>query len=229
MRNNHFFKTQIVMAAIVATVIAPFCAFSQQKTAARTTTIKDSDIYVPDSVLEPSYTKQDASDMLKEYLAAFSDSDMPNSYAVFAKNPDKYKRIGTRQLQSAMGNLYNYVHDPEIQEVTGATDAWFRALYNKALELKEPAELMDKAIRLKSATMYTQAAKDYGDKLDELNKFVKKGPERLSAEQHKKIVEANKARRKAEYIALRKKQILEQEAAAKKDAEEALKKAQKQK
>ena len=229
MRNNHFFKTQIVMAAIVATVIAPFCAFSQQKTAARTTTIKDRDIYVPDSVLEPSYTKQDASDMLKEYLAAFSDSDMPNSYAVFAKNPDKYKRIGTRQLQSAMGNLYNYVHDPEIQEVTGATDAWFRALYNKALELKEPAELMDKAIRLKSATMYTQAAKAYGDKLDELNKFVKKGPERLSAEQHKKIVEANKARRKAEYIALRKKQILEQEAAAKKDAEEALKKAQKQK
>ena len=229
MRNNHFFKTQIVMAAIVATVIAPFCAFSQQKPAARTTTIKDSDIYVPDSVLEPSYTKKDASDMLKEYIAAFGDSDMPNSYAVFAKNPDKYKRIGTRQLQSAMGNLYNYVHDPEIQEVTGATDAWFRALYNKALELKEPAELMDKAIRLKSATMYTQAAKAYGDKLDELNKFVKKGPERLSAEQHKKIVEANKARRKAEYIALRKKQILEQEAAAKKDAEEALKKAQKQK
>ena len=229
MRNNHFFKTQIVMAAIVATVIAPFCAFSQQKPAARTTTIKDSDIYVPDSVLEPSYTKQDASDMLKEYIAAFGDSDMPNSYAVFAKNPDKYKRIGTRQLQSAMGNLYNYVHDPEIQEVTGATDAWFRALYNKALELKEPAELMDKAIRLKSSAMYTQAAKAYGDKLDELNKFVRKGPERLSAEQLKKIVEANKAKRKAEYIALRKKQILEQEAAAKKATEEAMKKAKNQK
>ena len=229
MRNNHFFKTQIVMAAIVATVIAPFCAFSQQKPAARTTTIKDSDIYVPDSVLEPSYTKKDASDMLKEYIAAFGDSDMPNSYAVFAKNPDKYKRIGTRQLQSAMGNLYNYVHDPEIQEVTGATDAWFRALYNKALELKEPAELMDKAIRLKSATMYTQAAKDYGDKLDELNKFVRKGPERLSAEQLKKIVETNRAERKKKYIELRKKQILEQEAAAKKATEEAMKKAKNQK
>ena len=229
MRNNHFFKTQIVMAAIVATVIAPFCAFSQQKPAARTTTIKDSDIYVPDSVLEPSYTKKDASDMLKEYIAAFGDSDMPNSYAVFAKNPDKYKRIGTSQLKSAMGNLYNYVHDPEIQEVTGATDAWFRALYNKALELKEPAELMDKAIRLKSAAMYTQATQAYGDKLDELNKFVRKGPERLSAEQLKKIVEANKAKRKAEYIALRKKQILEQEAAAKKALEEELKKAKNQK
>jgi len=229
MRNNHFFKTQIVMAAIVATVIAPFCAFSQQKTAARTTTIKDSDIYVPDKVLEPSYTKKDASDMLKEYIAAFGDCDMPNSYAVFAKNPDKYKRIGTRQLQSAMGNLYNYVHDPEIQEVTGATDAWFRALYNKALELKEPAELMDKAIRLKSETMYTQAAKAYAEKLDELNKFAKKGAERLSAEQLKKIVEANKAKRKAEYIAQRKKQILEQEAAAKKDLEEELKKAKNQK
>ena len=229
MRNNHFFKTQIVMAAIVATVIAPFCAFSQQKTTARTTTIKDSDIYVPDKVLEPSYTKKDASDMLKEYIAAFGDCDMPNSYAVFAKNPDKYKRIGTRQLQSAMGNLYNYVHDPEIQEVTGATDAWFRALYNKALELKEPAELMDKAIRLKSETMYTQAAKAYAEKLDELNKFAKKGAERLSAEQLKKIVEANKAKRKAEYIAQRKKQILEQEAAAKKDLEEELKKAKNQK
>ena len=226
MRNNHFFKTQIVMAAIVATVIAPFCAFSQQKTAARTTTtIKDSDIYVPDSVLEPSYTKQDASDMLKEYLAAFSDSDMPNSYAVFAKNPDKYKRIGTRQLQSAMGNLYNYVHDPEIQEVTGATDAWFRALYNKALELKEPAELMDKAIRLKSAALYEQATKGYAEKYDELQKFAKKSPDRLSAEALKRITDANKAKRKADFIALRKKQILEQEAAAKKALEEELKQA----
>ena len=77
--------------------------------------------------------------------------------------------------------------------------------------------------------MYTQATQAYGDKLDELNKFVRKGPERLSAEQLKKIVEANKAKRKAEYIALRKKQILEQEAAAKKATEEAMKKAKNQK
>ena len=158
MRNNHFFKTQILLAALAAAVIAPFCAFSQQRTAARTAaSIKDSDIYVPDKVLEPSYTKKEASDMLKEYIAAFGDSDMPNSYEVFAKDPNKYKRIGTRQLQSAMGNLYNYVHDPEIQEVTGVTDGWLKSLYNKALELKEPAELMDKAIRLKNATLYAQA------------------------------------------------------------------------
>ena len=224
MRNNHFFKTQILLAAVAAALIAPICAFSQQKPAARTAaSIKDSDIYVPDKVLEPSYTKKDASDLLKEYIAAFGDSDMPNSYEVFAKNPDKYKRIGTRQLQSAMVNLYNYVKDPEIQEVTGASDAWFKKLYNKALELNEPAELMDKAIRLKNATMYTQATKAYADKLDELNKFVKKGPERLDATALARIVEANKAKRKAEYIALRKKQILEQEAAAKKALEEELK------
>ena len=224
MRNNHFFKTQILLAAVAAALIAPICAFSQQKPAARTAaSIKDSDIYVPDKVLEPSYTKKDASDLLKEYIAAFGDSDMPNSYEVFAKNPDKYKRIGTRQLKSAMVNLYNYVKDPEIQEVTGASDAWFKKLYNKALELNEPAELMDKAIRLKNATMYTQATKAYADKLDELNKFVKKGPERLDATALARIVEANKAKRKAEYIALRKKQILEQEAAAKKALEEELK------
>ena len=224
MRNNHFFKTQILLAVVAAALIAPICAFSQQKPAARTAaSIKDSDIYVPDKVLEPSYTKKDASDLLKEYIAAFGDSDMPNSYEVFAKNPDKYKRIGTRQLKSAMVNLYNYVKDPEIQEVTGASDAWFKKLYNKALELNEPAELMDKAIRLKNATMYTQATKAYADKLDELNKFVKKGPERLDATALARIVEANKAKRKAEYIALRKKQILEQEAAAKKALEEELK------
>ena len=106
MRNNHFFKTQILLAALAAAVIAPFCAFSQQRTAARTAaSIKDSDIYVPDKVLEPSYTRKDASDMLKECIAAFGDSDMPNSYEVFAKNPDGYKRIGTRQLKSAMVNL----------------------------------------------------------------------------------------------------------------------------
>ena len=226
MRNNHFFKTQILMAAIAAAVIAPFCAFSQQRTAARTTTtIKDSDIYVPDKVLEPSYTRKEASDMLKEYIAAFGDSDMPNSYDVFAKDPDKYKRIGTRQLQSAMGNLYNYVHDPEIQEVTGVTDGWLKSLYNKALELKEPAEKMDKAIRTKNAALYTQATKGYAEKYDELQKFVRKTPERLSAEALKKIVDANKAKRKADYIALRKKQILEQEAAANKAIEEEIKKA----
>ena len=224
MRNNHFFKTQILLAALAATLIAPICAFSQQKPAARTAaSIKDSDIYVPDKVLEPSYTKKDASDLLKEYIAAFGDSDMPKSYEAFAKEPDKYKRIGTRQLKSAMVNLYNYVKDPEIQEVTGASDAWFKKLYNKALELNEPAEMMDKAIRLKNATMYTQATKAYADKLDELNKFVKKGPERLDAAALAKITEANKAKRKAEYIALRKKQIIEQEAAERKATEEAIK------
>ena len=226
MRNNHFFKTQILLAALAAAVIAPFCSFSQQKTAARTAaTIKDSDIYVPDKVLEPSYTRKDASDMLKECIAAFGDSDMPNSYEVFAKDPDKYKRIGTRQLQSAMGNLYNYVHDPEIQEVTGVTDGWLKSLYNKALELKEPAELMDKAIRLKNATLYAQATKGYAEKYDELQKFVKKTPDRLSAEALKRITDANKAKRKADFISLRKKQIIEQEAAAKKALEEELKKA----
>ena len=230
MRNNHFFKTQILLAALAATLIAPICAFSQQKPAARTAaSIKDSDIYVPDKVLEPSYTKKDASDLLKEYIAAFGDTDMPRSYEAFAREPEKYKRIGTRQLKSAMVNLYNYVKDPDIQEVTGASDAWFKNLYNKALELNEPAEMMDKAIRLKNATMYTQATKLYAEKYEELNKFVKKGPERLSPEKLKQITEANKAKRKADYIAQRKQQILEQEAAAKKALDEELKAAKAQK
>ena len=222
MRNNHFFKTQILLAALAAALIAPIAAFSQQKTAARTT-IKDSDIYVPDKVLEPPYTKKEASDLLKEYIAAFGDHDMPNSYEVFAKNPDKYKRIGSRQLKSAMVNLYGYVKDSDIQEVTEASDTWFKNLYNKALELNEPAKMMDNAIRLKNATMYAQARKAYDEKFDELKVFVRKSPDRLSAEQLKRITEANKAKRKAEYIALRKKQILEQEEAARKATEEAIK------
>ena len=85
--------------------------------------------------------------------------------------------------------------------------------------------MMDNAIRLKNATMYTQATKAYAEKYDELKAFVRKSPERLSAEQLKKITEANRARRKAEYIALRKKQILEQEEAARKAIEEETKKA----
>ena len=150
---------------------------------------------------------------------------MPRSYEVFAKDPNKYKRIGTRQLQSAMGNLYNYVHDPELQEVTGVSDAWLRSLYNKALELKEPAELMDKAIRLKNASLYAQATKGYAEKFEELQKFVRKSPERMSAEALKKLTDANKAKRKKDFIELRKQQIIEQEAAAKKALEEELKKA----
>ena len=235
MRNNHFFKTQILLAALAAAVIAPICAFAQQRPSARTAaSIKDSDIYVPESALEPPFTKKEASDMLKEYIAAFGDSDMPGSYEAFARDPDKYtKRIGSRQIKSAMINLYNYIFDvslkkkesdaapvnPELMEVTEATDAWFKKLYNKALELNEPAEMMDKAIRQKNATLYKQATKLYADRYDELNKFVKK-PERLDAAKLKAITDANKARRKAEYIAMRKKQILEQEEAARKAIEE---------
>ena len=223
MRNNHFFKTQLVLAAIAAAVIAPVFAFSQQKTA----TVRDRDIYVPDSILEPSYTKKDASDMLKEYVAAFGDTDMPNSYEVFAKNPDKYKRIGTAQLQSCMGNLHNLLYDPDFQEVTGVTDAWIKKLYNKAVELKEPAILMDKAISMKSAAMYTQATKGYAAKYTELKEFIRKTPDRLDAAALKKLTDTNKAKRKADYIDLRKKQLKEKEAAAQKALEEELKKAQK--
>ena len=233
MRNNHFFKTQILLAALAAAVIAPFCAFTQQRTAARTaTTIKDSDIYVPDKILEPSYTKKEASDLLKEYIAAFGDTDMPRTYEAFAREPDKYKRIGSRQIKSAMVNLYNYIFDaslkkknadaapvsPELMEVTEATDAWFKKLYNKALELNEPAELMDRAIRQKNATMYTQATKLYTEKFDELSKFAQK-PDRLDAATLKKITDDNRAKRKAEYIAQRKQQLLEQEEAARKALE----------
>jgi len=239
MRNNHFFKTQILLAALAAAVIAPIFAFAQQKPAARTAaSIKDSDIYVPNSVLEPPFTKKEASDILKEYIDAFGDSDMPRSYEAFARDPDKYKRIGSRQLKSAMVNLYNYIFDvsfrkkgsdtipvsPDLMEVTEATEAWFKKLYNKALELNEPAEMMDKAIRLKNANLYTQATKLYAERLDELNKFAKK-PERLDAAKLQTLTESNKARRKAEYIAMRKKQILEQEEAARKALEEETKKA----
>ena len=239
MRNNHFIKTQIVLAALVATVIAPVSIFAQQRTAARTaTSIKDSDIYVPDAVLEPSLTKKEASELLKDYIAAFGNSDMPKSYAAFAKEPEKYKRIGGRQLKSCLGNLFNYIFDttikpdssgrnavnPELMEVTEATEAWFRALYNKALELNEPATMMDKAIRTQNATLYTQATKAYADKFEELNKFAKK-PERLDAATLKRLTETNKARRKKEYIALRKQQIIEEEAAAKRALEEEMKKA----
>ena len=239
MRNNHFFKTQILLAALAATLIAPVSVFAQQKTAARTAaSIKDSDIYVPEKVLEPSYSKKEASDLLKEYIAAFGDSDMPRTYEAFARDPDKYKRIGSRQLKTCLGNLYNYIFDAtakagssgavpvssELMEVTEAKDSWFRSLYNKALELNEPATLMDKAIRLKNATMYTQATKAYADKLDELNKFVKK-PERLDAATLAKIKEANRAQRRRDYIDQRKQQLLEQEAAAKQALEEELKQA----
>ena len=236
MLNNHFFKTQILLAALAAAVIAPICVFSQQRPAARTTTIKDSDIYVPEKVLEPSYTKKEASDLLKEYIAAFGDSDMPRTYESFAKDPDKYKRIGSRQLKASLSNLYNYIFDAasktssgavpvsaELMEITEAKESWFRSLYNKALELNEPATLMDKAIRMKNATMYTQATKAYAEKYDELNKFAKK-PERMDTATLTRLKEANRAKRRADYIAQRKQQLLEQEAAARKAVEEAEKK-----
>ena len=221
MRNNHFFKTQLLLAALAAALLAPVSILAQQKASTtRSTTIKDSDIYVPDAVLEPSYTRKEATELLKQYIEAFDDTDMPRSYEVFAKDPDKYKRIGTHQLQAAMGNLYNFVKDPDLQEVTEVTEKWYKELYNKALELKGPAADMDKAIRLKNAAQYTKAMQDYKAKYEELKKYASKKGERLSAEKHKAIVEANKAKRKAEYIALRKKEMLEEQEAALKAIEE---------
>jgi type IV secretory pathway VirB4 component len=223
MLNKHFFKTQVLLAALAAALIAPISMIAQQKPAART--IKDSDIFVPERFLEPAYTKKMASDLLKEYIAAFGDSDMPRSYEVFAKDPDKYKRIGSRQLKTALSNLYTFIRDPDLQEVTGATDEWFKKLYNKALELNEPATLMDEAISQRNSKKYTQATNAYKEKFEELNKFVKKGPDRLSADALKKITEANRALRRARYLEQRKQQILEEEAAAKAALEEELKKA----
>ena len=224
MRNNHFFKTQLLLAALAATLLVPVTAFAQQKTAARTTTIKDSDIYVPDKVLEPSYTKKEAGELLKQYIAAFGDSDMPRTYEAFAKDPDSFRRIGTRQLQAAMSNLYDFVKDPDLQEVTEVSDKWYKELYNKALELKEPAALMDKAIRLRSASMYTQASKDYAAKYDELKKFADKKGTRIDAATLAKIKEANREKRKRDYIDLRKKEMMAADEAARKDFEEAQKK-----
>lgn len=225
MRNNHFFKTQLLLAALAATLLIPVSAFAQQRTAtSKTTTIKDSDIYVPDKVLEPSYTKKEAAELLKQYIAAFGDSDMPRTYEAFAKEPEKFKRIGTRQLQAAMGNLFNFVKDPDLLEVTEVAEKWYKDLYNKALELKEPAALMDKAIRMQNASMYTQATKDYAAKYDELRKFAdKKGP-RIDAATLAKIKETNREKRKRDYIDQRKKELMEADAAAKKDLEDLQKK-----
>ena len=225
MRNNHFFKTQLLLAALAATLLVPVSTFAQQRTASsKTTTIKDSDIYVPEKVLEPSYTKKEAAELLKQYIAAFGDSDMPRTYEAFAKEPEKFKRIGTRQLQAAMGNLYNFVKDPELQEVTEVADKWYKDLYNKALELKEPAALMDKAIRLQNASMYTQATKDYAAKYDELKKYADGKRTRIDSATLAKLKEANKEKRRRDYLDLRKKEIMEKDAAAKKELEELQKK-----
>ena len=49
MRNNHFFKTQLLLAALAATLLVPVSTFAQKRTAtSKTTTIKDSEIYVPE-------------------------------------------------------------------------------------------------------------------------------------------------------------------------------------
>ena len=225
MRNNHFFKTQLLLAALAATLLVPVSTFAQQRTAtSKTTTIKDSDIYVPEKVLEPSYTKKEANELLKQYVDAFGDSDMPRTYEAFAKEPEKFKRIGTRQLQAAMGNLYNFVKDPELQEVTEVADKWYKDLYNKALELKEPAALMDKAIRLQNASMYAQATRDYAAKYDELKKYADGKRTRIDSATLAKLKEANKEKRRRDYLDLRKKEIMEKEAAAKKELEELQKK-----
>ena len=57
--------------------------------------------------------------------------------------------------------------------------------------------------------------------MDRIRDYSKKAPDRLSPEKLKQITEANRAKRKAEYIAQRKQYLIEQEEATKKDLAEA--------
>ena len=226
MRNNHFFKTQILMAALAAAVIAPFCAFSQQRTAARTaTTIKDSDIYVPDKVLQPSFTEKEAKDLLKECIQAFDPAELPKTYEEYLRQEDKNRRIGSRQCQSSLISLRSFIFDdsagskqdasglppvsPEIMEVTGFSDTWYKELYAKAGKLKKSADEVDKAVRMKNASLFAQACRQYAQDYDALEAFRKK-PERLSTTRRKQIEDSNREKRRKVYIAQRKEQIMEE-------------------
>ena len=136
-----------------------------------------------------------------------------------------------------MGMLYNFIFDPEAKpdsegrqpvdteliEVTGVKPEWFKTLYNKALELNEPAAMMDKAILQKDSALYTKATKGYAEKYEALQDFAKK-TERLDSASRTRIAEANKAKRRAEYIEQRKKKMMEEEAAARQALQEAQKK-----
>ena len=161
MRNNHFIKTQILLAALAAAVIAPISAYSQQRTGTSRPVIKDSDIYVPNKVLEPSITEKEAKTMLKEYIEVFDASELPKTYDEYIRQEDKNHRIGSRQCQAALNNLENFIFDAsaktekaahalvnlEILEVTEFSDAWYGDLFAKAESLKGPAKEMDKAVR----------------------------------------------------------------------------------
>ena len=83
---------------------------------------------------------------------------------------------------------------------------------------------MDKAIRLQNASMYTQATKDYAAKYDELKKYADGKRTRIDSATLAKLKEANKEKRRRDYLDLRKKEIMEKEAAAKKELEELQKK-----
>jgi len=237
MRNNHFIKTQILLAAFAAAVIAPICAFSQQRTGTSRPVIKDSDIYVPNKVLEPSITDKEAKEMLKDYIEIFDASQMPKTYDAYLLQEDKNNRIGTRQFQTALNNLSNFIFDAtakpdekgrypvslELQEVTGYSDAWYSALYEKADAMSKSAKDVDKAVRTKNAALFAQACKDYSRLYDDLEKY-RKAPKKLSATRLKQITDSNREKRRRDYIAQRKKQMME-EYEAQRAAEEALNRA----
>ena len=225
MRNNHFFKTQILLAALAAAVIAPIYAFSQQRTGASRPVIKDSDIYVPDKVLQPSFTEKEAKDLLKECIQAFDPAELPKTYEEYLRQEDKNRRIGSRQCQSSLISLRSFIFDdsaggkldasglppvsPEIMEVTGFSDTWYKELYAKAGKLKKSADEVDKAVRMKNAALFAQACRQYAQDYDALEAFRKK-PGKLSDTRRKQIADSNKAKRKREYIDQRKKQMMEE-------------------
>lgn len=237
MRNNHFIKTQLLLAALAAAVIAPISAFSQQRTGTSRPVIKDSDIYVPNKVLEPSFTDKEAKEMLKGYVEVFDASELPRTYDEYLRQEDKNNRIGSRQFQTALRNLENFIYDAtakpddkgrypvnlELQEVTGYSDAWYNELFQKADALGSAAKEADKAVRTKNADSFTQACKKYAQQYEELERF-RKAPRKLSAARLKQITDSNREKRRRDYIAQRKKQMLE-EYEAQRAAEEALNRA----
>lgn len=170
----------------------------------------DERINVPEAALKPRITKKEVEDLLKKYVNAFTEPDMPATLKQYKENPEKYTRITKSRAISNIRGIANFIRDarvsgvnavnPDILEVTATDPSWFLQIYEAAKKVETPATAMDKALSSGSETAYVAALKAYKDAVNEVTDQLRVKPTKLDSAKLKALVESNQKRRREAYI-----------------------------
>ena len=115
-----------------------------------------------------------------------------------------YRKKGTSQLPSkakirrVAQDLRELLKSPELEEVSGFKEAWFRSVGNAVLDLEGFQSSMVDAVMVNNEKRYLELYYKYRLALKKLDTLLR-NPERLSPSERRKIADRNSAERARQY------------------------------